>query len=267
MTDGQQQNPEELSKSAKKKLKRFEYIKCHRKEVRERKKLEKKDKVKELDPNPDRLCKRDRIHQEKERLKLSQSCFPKVVIDCCYESFMSEKEINKSRMQILRCYSLLKSSETKPFHLHLGNFQDDLLLSKLFNDKTPNFESMCITKFTEPVYEKFEIKDLIYLTPDSPNLLTTVEPNKVYVIGGFVDDNIKRNSSLNVCQAHGISTACLPIANHFVNPNHKQQVLTINQVFEIMHLVYNGKSWKETFEKVLPQRKGYVSVNCEDDIL
>ena len=268
MTDGEQSElVPVISKNATKKLKRFEYIKSHRKEVRERKKEEKRNQVKELDPDPNRICKRDRIQMEKERLRHSQSCFPRVVIDCAYESFMSEKEINKSRMQILRCYNLLKSPNTKQFHLHLSNFQEDLTLSKLFQEKTPNFENLHITRFKEQVYEKFDKKDLVYLTPDSPNPLSVVDPDKVYVIGGFVDDNIKRNTSLNICQTQGITTACLPISSHFAKPNHKQEVLTINQVFEILILVYNDVSWKDAFDKVLPQRKGYVSLSNEDDNL
>lgn len=268
MTDGSSPESEtELSKNAKKKLKRIEYIKGHRKEVRQRKKEERRNKVKELDPDPERIAKRDRIQLEKERLRQSQNSFPRVVVDCSYEALMSEKETNKLRMQILRCYNLLKSSKTKPFHLHLGNFQEDLLLNKLFKEKTPNFDSMCITKFSQPVYKQFTAKDIVYLTPDSPNPLSNVEPDKVYVIGGFVDDNIKRNTSMDICKMQGLTTACLPIAHHFVNPNHKQLVLTINQVFEILLMVYNGISWKETFDDVLPSRKGYVSVNSGDDCL
>lgn len=141
------------------------------------------------------------------------------------------------------------------------------MLSKLFQEKTPNFENLCITRFKEQVYEKFEKNDLVYLTPDSPNALSVVDPEKVYVIGGFVDDNIKRNTSLNICLKQGIGTACLPIADYFAKPNHKQEVLTINQVFELLFLVYNDVSWKDAFDKVLPRRKGYVPLSNKDEIL
>lgn len=261
MIDDNEPKPQPaLSKNAIKKLKRLEYIKLHRKEVRERKKAEKRSQVKELDDNPDRISKRDRIRQEKEHLKLSQSSFPRVVIDCSYENLMSKKEINKTRMQILRCYNLLKNPAMNSFHLHLGNFQESSILNLLFKEKTPNFNAMHITRFSSQVFNEFDKKDLVYLTPDSSNLLNSVESDKVYIIGGFVDDNIKRNTSFEICERHNVATACLPIAKHFVNVNHKQLVLTINQVFEIMILVYNGVSWQDAFKKVLPQRKGYVSV-------
>ena len=250
--------PSGLSKNACKRLARIDYIKTHRKEVRARKKVAKQQSVKVLDTNPDRVCKRDRIQAEKDRLKSSQMCYPSVVVDCAYDSFMSEKEINKTRMQILRCYHLLKSPDTKLFHLHLSNFQEDSNLNKSFQEKTPGFDSMFITKFAEPIFERFSASEIIYLTPDSPNLLESVSDEFVYVIGGFVDDNIKRHTSMRRCEENDLRTASLPISQYFEKVNHKQEVLTINQVCEILFSVYNGESWKEVFSKVLPTRKGYL---------
>jgi tRNA (guanine9-N1)-methyltransferase len=41
----------------------------------------------------------------------------------------------------------------------------------------------------ESYSEKFEREELVYLTADSPNVLSQVDPAKVYVIGGIVDRN------------------------------------------------------------------------------
>lgn len=38
-------------------------------------------------------------------------------------------------------------------------------------------------------YEVFDKKDLVYLSPESPNVLTEIDHAKVYVIGGLVDHN------------------------------------------------------------------------------
>ncbi|XP_076365760.1 tRNA methyltransferase 10 homolog A-like [Tachypleus tridentatus] len=38
----------------------------------------------------------------------------------------------------------------------------------------------------------FRREELIYLSPDSPHVLTDLNPEVVYVIGGLVDETVKR---------------------------------------------------------------------------
>ena len=37
----------------------------------------------------------------------------------------------------------------------------------------------------------FDSKDLVYLSPDAENTLQNLDPKKIYVIGGLVDDSVK----------------------------------------------------------------------------
>lgn len=43
----------------------------------------------------------------------------------------------------------------------------------------------------------FEPDSLIYLSPDSENILTSLDKSKVYVIGGIVDGTVKKVSSVH----------------------------------------------------------------------
>ena len=38
----------------------------------------------------------------------------------------------------------------------------------------------------------FQSEDLIYLSPDSKNILTSLDASKIYVIGGIVDGTVKK---------------------------------------------------------------------------
>lgn len=38
----------------------------------------------------------------------------------------------------------------------------------------------------------FQPEDIIYLSPDSENVLTSLDPRKIYVIGGIVDGTVKK---------------------------------------------------------------------------
>ena len=256
----------QLSKKAAKRLAKIGMKKTRRSEIRKRKKMEKKSREvnKTIEKTSFEVSKRDRLRLEKEKLRNSLLAKPNVVIDCHYEIHMTDKEINKTRMQILLCYSLLKTQD-KIFHLHLGNFKIQSKLQDMFVEKTPGFSNMSITKFENSVFEYFDRKTIIYLTPDSENVLSEITEDSVYVIGGFVDDHIQRYRSYNRCKTLKVATARLPIAENFRNVNHKQEVLTINQVFAVLLSVHNNVSWKDALIKVLPTRKGYILKETAND--
>ncbi|BGP12229.1 hypothetical protein JCM10213_007487 [Rhodosporidiobolus nylandii] len=97
---------------------------------------------------------------------------------------------------------------------------------------------------------------IVYLTGDSPNVLTSLEPGKTYVLGGIVDRNRYKNLCLNKANSLGIAHAQLPIGEYLPEMQ-TRKVLTVNQVFEI--LVNQAEDpeggWREALRKVMPERK------------
>lgn len=70
---------------------------------------------------------------------------------------------------------------------------------------------------------------IIYLTGDSPNVLTTLEEGKTYILGGIVDRNRYKRLCFDKAEQHGIQHAQLPIAE-FMPDMPTRKVLTVNQV-------------------------------------
>ena len=103
------------------------------------------------------------------------------------------------------------------------------------------------------------------MTADSPNVIEELDESKVYVIGGIVDRNRYKKLTYDKAVAQGISHAKLPILEHVKLTT--SSVLTINQIFEMMVEQFHLKNWKETFEKVIPERKfeGYEKKNNHPD--
>lgn len=70
---------------------------------------------------------------------------------------------------------------------------------------------------------------IIYLSGDSPNVLTSLEEGTTYIIGGIVDHNRYKNLCLDKAHAMGIRHAQLPISEHLPEML-SRKVLTVNQV-------------------------------------
>ena len=95
--------------------------------------------------------------------------------------------------------------------------------------------------------------NLVYLTADSENTITDLDPNKVYIIGGIVDRNRYIRLTYDKAVKQGISHAKLPIGDHMKLTS--SAVLAVNHVYEILVEQYHLKDWAKTLAKVIPERK------------
>ena len=94
---------------------------------------------------------------------------------------------------------------------------------------------------------------LVYLTADSPNEISELDPSDVYIIGGIVDRNRYVKLTLDRAEEQGIRHARLPICDYVTLQS--STVITVNQVFDIMAYQLNWNDWAKTLDKVIPQRK------------
>jgi len=95
---------------------------------------------------------------------------------------------------------------------------------------------------------------IVYLTSDSPYTLDRLEPYTSYVIGGIVDKNREKGLCYKRAMERGVRTAKLPIGDYMVMAS--RQVLTTNQVVEIMLKWLASGDWAVAFDEVIPKRKG-----------
>lgn len=130
----------------------------------------------------------------------------------------------------------------------------------------------------QSVFDTFDPSTLVYLSPDSPHVLTDLDERFVYVIGGIVDRTVvkvgmcagraacrsagarvtsrcacSQNMSYDRAVAHGARTARLPIQENLpVRLNH---VLNINTVLRILILFAQSRDWKHAIVDAVPARK------------
>ncbi|KAL1827919.1 hypothetical protein ACET3Z_006331 [Daucus carota] len=199
----------------------------------------------------------DRRAEEKqlkaERLNAAKMNGQNLVIDLEFSDLMTPTEINSLVQQIMYCYAV-NGRCTSAAHLWLTGCQGEMdkQLQRL-----PGFDKWIIDKDTQPYIQTFEHQKehLVYLTADSETMLDDLDPKKIYIVGGLVDRNRWKGITMKKAEEQNIQTAKLPIGNFLKMSS--SQVLTVNQVIEIILKYLETRDWKDSFFQVIPQRKRF----------
>ena len=247
-----------LSKNKQKKLDRYknevEWKKSRRKAEQERQREKFKLYRQEggLSKEELKLCQRSRL-----RSALEDGV--KVCVDFQFEDHMIQKELNHFANQAKRVYSSNKSSED-PFNLHFISLKKTSETYRMCCDKNEGFENYLLHFEEEGIEELFDLERVVYLTPDSETALLTLDPEAVYIIGGLVDDSVKKDTSSQYSRSLGIKTARLPITEFMkrAEAGSFKQILTINQVFDVLLSFHETDDWRTALQKHIPPRTGFI---------
>jgi tRNA (guanine9-N1)-methyltransferase len=103
--------------------------------------------------------------------------------------------------------------------------------------------------------------------------LTTIDVNKIYIIGGLVDETVSKHVTLQKCSNLNLKSYSLPIEQYMTRrhsitqPNETiktfnyNKILTINQVFNILTQVsINNNDWSSALHSNVPLRKGFEPI-------
>ena len=256
-----------MSKRQRKRLQKrqffVEHRKIKRKEKKERKKAEKRklQEEKETEDGKEGVSSAsDNLTNNKEKLSCEKKKFRsmnsehasslRVAIDLSFDDLMTDRDIHKLLKQIQRTYSINRRAD-RPIQLYLTSFGGR---SKTILDEIHcKYTSWDVHIKEESYGDVFSQEDLVYLTSESPNVLSEVDESKAYIIGGLVDHNHHKGLCYNLAVERGIAHARLPISECVKLKS--RTVITVNHVFEIMLLYSQTKDWKESLVQVLPARK------------
>ncbi|XP_075787349.1 tRNA methyltransferase 10 homolog B isoform X2 [Pelodiscus sinensis] len=197
----------------------------------------------------------------RERLLAAKEAAPRLCIDLSMSSRMTKKETSRLAAQIRRLYGSNKRAG-KPFWICLTGF---VIGSPIYQEcvrMNDGFSGYLMDTTPESYLDLFPVERIVYLTPDSENALRDVDPHKVYVLGGLVDETIQKERSLQQAQGHALQTARLPIAEYMVRNanarNYHSETLAINQVCDALVTYCATRSWPEALKAAVPPGKGYV---------
>ncbi|XP_038054184.1 tRNA methyltransferase 10 homolog C-like [Patiria miniata] len=178
---------------------------------------------------------------------------PPIVFDLSYDHRMNRREIINTILQLNRVLSANKTLRD-PFHVHFtsvaGDGHAEQELKRVHGE---HFDNLMVSIAEMPPQCVFPNEELVYLTADSPNVLTSYDPNKIYIIGGFVDRAVKSRVSLGKAEEAGIPHARLPLDEH-LRWHQSTKNLTLDQMMDILSELRASGDWGRALQHV-PSRK------------
>ena len=212
-----------------------------------------------------------------------------IVIDCGFDELMQENERKSLGSQVTRCYS---DNHKAPYQAHLAISSFDGHLKERFDTLlSGNHRSWKGVRFLDGDFvaaagqakewmqapdggtlagalsrigtlnhdnssEEAGTGEIVYLTSDSPNTLSSLKPYSIYIIGGLVDKNRYKGICYKKAMEAGVKTAKLPIGDYM--RMNSRFVLATNHVSEIIIRWLECGDWGKAFDRVVPKRKGGV---------
>lgn len=112
----------------------------------------------------------------------------KIILDCCYEKYMTPREISSCAKQLMLCFAQTRIHDY-PFHIHMCNVDYSGLLMRKLKSYIPTLEKpeFPITVTTQSYLDIFDKKELVYMTPHVSNDIEYYDSNSTYIIGALVD--------------------------------------------------------------------------------
>lgn len=112
---------------------------------------------------------------------------PDIVIDCGYEDYMSPKELSFLLYHLLQMWSLNRERKN-PFNMIFCNLPKSSTSYEKLCKLLPaiEFDPACPFNCTEKNYfDLYPKEQLVYLTPNTANVLEKFDGNSVYILGSW----------------------------------------------------------------------------------
>ncbi|XP_077201645.1 tRNA methyltransferase 10 homolog B isoform X1 [Paroedura picta] len=249
------------SRNVLRKQRNWEKIISAKKKKRKCERERRRAKLAEERDQAPQLSKRDLKGITKLRLLGAKETGPWLCVDLSMTTHMTKKEISRLAAQIRRLYGSNKKSQ-KPFWLYLTGFVPNSPIAEECLRMNDGFSNYIIDVTPESYLDLFPLETIVYLTPDAEKALEEVEPHKVYVLGGLVDESIQKRLTFQNAQEQHLQMARLPIQEYMVKKvnakNYHSTTLAINQVFDALSTYHETKSWAEALKAAVSPGKGYV---------
>lgn len=229
-----------MSKTRRKKLARAARMKESRKRLRKARKERRRE-----------LREKGMLQPRPRKPPLAETFGPhRIAVDLSFDHLMTDKEIRSLASQLNYSYGRNRRAP-RAADLYFTGFSGKLEQKMNEGILYSNWKNITIS--SAGLKETFDVADIVYLTSESPNDLTELDPSKVYVIGGIVDHNRLRGLTYSIAKEQGYAHGRLPISEHLKLASRK--VLAVNHVVDILLNYWEHKDWNTALREAMPTRK------------
>ncbi|XP_014677512.1 PREDICTED: tRNA methyltransferase 10 homolog A-like [Priapulus caudatus] len=171
-----------LSKNQRKKLEKRMRLQASRTEKRKEEKQRKKNR------RAEQLAAGIEIPPPKRWKKMEASnCAIQVAVDMSFDHLMSDKDLAKALHQLQFCYSVNRRAEN-PLQFHITGLSGRCA-AEMERKAGNGYSNWDAHRHEQRYLEVFARTNVVYLSSESPNVLSRLDAGAVYVIGGLVDHN------------------------------------------------------------------------------
>ncbi|XP_033325164.2 tRNA methyltransferase roswell [Megalopta genalis] len=180
---------------------------------------------------------------------------PRIVYDLSYDSYMSVYESYNCAKQLVLAFAQNRIHKS-PFNLYFCNTNKSSLVMKQMHKNIPTiYDDNFPLNVTEKSYlDIFDKDKLVYLTPDTNQVLKKFDADMVYIIGGMVDKMHPKRVSFAKARSERIQMARLPLSEHLPWGTGSTKNLPLNQVLAILLDLHHTNDWDIAL-KHIPRRK------------
>ncbi|CAH0477267.1 unnamed protein product [Peronospora belbahrii] len=199
----------------------------------------------------ERICMQ-RVEQY-QKLAYAQIKGVQVVVDLAFVAEQTTRERHSVFKQLGCVYGYLKTCPLdKLLSLHLTSCTHEL--APICAQR--GVLSWKIQRHEEPLEQLYDTLDLVYLSPDSENVLTQLDPACIYVVGGIVDRSVRKGETMAKAASHGIQTARLPLQEYYQQSGVRVRthVMNIDSVIIALNEMANHGDWVRAFKRAVPPR-------------
>ncbi|POM62076.1 tRNA (guanine-N(1)-)-methyltransferase [Phytophthora palmivora] len=200
---------------------------------------------------------RERIRMQRveqyQKLEEAQRTGVRVVVDLAFAANQTTREQHSILKQLACVYGYLKTCPLdRPLSLHLASCTQDLATICSQHGAM----SWKIGRHVEPLEQLYNADELVYLSPDSENVLDRLDPSCVYVVGGIVDRSVRKGETRAKATSHGYRTARLPLQEHFeqFGTRVRTHIMNLDSVIIVLNEVANHGDWGRAFQRAVPPR-------------
>ena len=174
----------------------------------------------------------------------------KVVLDLSYTDAMSDAEQRSLKSQVVHAYGD-NTRRAAPLNLILTSVAGPT--EAMLRTQSGFPESWSVTVHARHFAEVLPAEAIVVLSPDASDVLTTLDRDTYYIIGGLVDRTLQVGRSLGRAQARQLATARLPLAEHVTLARSNR--LPINHVASILADVAATGDWAAAFLRHIPKAR------------